>query len=87
MRGGMEAVYDNMVKATGFLMCAPARPAEAPCSQRVVERSDRDHPRSHRLLTNRMSTRRKGPGTCGLTTRGGRQARRSSIAGLLKNAA
>jgi len=27
MRGGMEAVYDDMVKATGFLMFAPARPA------------------------------------------------------------
>lgn len=27
MRGGMEAVYDDMVKATGFLRFAPARPA------------------------------------------------------------
>ena len=27
MRGGMEAVYDDMVKATGFLAFAPARPA------------------------------------------------------------
>jgi hypothetical protein len=27
MRGGMEAVYDDMVKATGFLASAPARPA------------------------------------------------------------
>ena len=27
MRGGMEAVYNNMVKATGFLMFAPATPA------------------------------------------------------------
>src|SRR5216110_3340568 len=27
MRGGMEAVYDDMVKATGFLTFAPARPA------------------------------------------------------------
>ena len=27
MRGGMEAVYDDMVKATGFLKFAPIRPA------------------------------------------------------------
>jgi len=27
MRGGMEAVYDDMVKATGFLAFAPAAPA------------------------------------------------------------
>src|SRR4051812_47319514 len=27
MRGGMEAVYDDMVKATGFLRFAPIRPA------------------------------------------------------------
>jgi hypothetical protein len=27
MRGGMEAVYDDMVQATGFLKFAPARPA------------------------------------------------------------
>ena len=27
MRGGMEAVYDDMVKSTGFLAFAPARPA------------------------------------------------------------
>jgi hypothetical protein len=27
MRGGMEAVYDDMVKSTGFLSFAPARPA------------------------------------------------------------
>jgi hypothetical protein len=27
MRGGMEAVYDDMVEATGFLKFAPARPA------------------------------------------------------------
>jgi len=27
MRGGMEAVYDNMVQATGFLKFAPVRPA------------------------------------------------------------
>src|ERR1700736_4452264 len=27
MRGGMEAVYDDMVKATGFLRFAPVRPA------------------------------------------------------------
>jgi hypothetical protein len=27
MRGGMEAVYDDMVKATGFLAFAPASPA------------------------------------------------------------
>ena len=27
MRGGMEAVYDDMVKDTGFLAFAPARPA------------------------------------------------------------
>jgi hypothetical protein len=27
MRGGMEAVYDDMVKATGFLTFAPIRPA------------------------------------------------------------
>jgi hypothetical protein len=27
MRGGMEVVYDDMVKATGFLAFAPARPA------------------------------------------------------------
>jgi hypothetical protein len=30
MRGGMEAVYDDMVKATGFLAFAPARPARGP---------------------------------------------------------
>jgi hypothetical protein len=30
MRGGMEAVYDDMVKATGFLTFAPARPARGP---------------------------------------------------------
>ena len=27
MQGGMEAVYDDMVKSTGFLAFAPARPA------------------------------------------------------------
>jgi hypothetical protein len=27
MRGGMEAVYDDMVKATGFLTFAPVQPA------------------------------------------------------------
>jgi fumigallin biosynthesis monooxygenase-like protein len=27
MRGGMEAVYDDMVEATGFLSFAPVRPA------------------------------------------------------------
>jgi hypothetical protein len=27
MRGGMEAVYDDMVKATGFLKFAPVQPA------------------------------------------------------------
>ena len=27
MRGGMEAVYDDMVKDTGFLCFAPAQPA------------------------------------------------------------
>lgn len=27
MRGGMEAVYDDMVQATGFLTFAPAQPA------------------------------------------------------------
>jgi len=27
MRGGMEAVYDDMVEATGFLKFAPVRPA------------------------------------------------------------
>jgi len=27
MRGGMEAVYDNMVRDTGFLRFAPAVPA------------------------------------------------------------
>ena len=27
MQGGMEAVYDDMVKSTGFLSFAPARPA------------------------------------------------------------
>jgi hypothetical protein len=27
MRGGMEAVYDDMVKATGFMTFAPLRPA------------------------------------------------------------
>src|SRR3954467_8194243 len=27
MRGGMEAIYDDMVKATGFLAFAPASPA------------------------------------------------------------
>ena len=27
MRGGMEAVYDDMVKGTGFLAFAPASPA------------------------------------------------------------
>jgi hypothetical protein len=27
MRGGMEAVYDDMVKTTGFLAFAPAQPA------------------------------------------------------------
>lgn len=30
MRGGMEAVYDDMVKSTGFLRFAPARPAQGP---------------------------------------------------------
>jgi hypothetical protein len=30
MRGGMEAVYDDMVKATSFLKFAPARPAQGP---------------------------------------------------------
>jgi len=30
MRGGMEAVYDDMVAATGFLQFAPARPAQGP---------------------------------------------------------
>jgi hypothetical protein len=28
MRGGMEAVYDDMVQETGFLKFAPARPAQ-----------------------------------------------------------
>jgi hypothetical protein len=27
MRGGMEAVYDGMVQATGFLTFAPVQPA------------------------------------------------------------
>ena len=27
MRGGMEAIYDDMAQATGFLKFAPARPA------------------------------------------------------------
>ena len=27
MRGGMEAVYDDMVKDTGFLTFAPVQPA------------------------------------------------------------
>jgi hypothetical protein len=27
MRGGMEAVYDDMVQATGFLKFAPVQPA------------------------------------------------------------
>jgi hypothetical protein len=27
MRGGMEAVYDNLVRDTGFLLFAPVRPA------------------------------------------------------------
>jgi hypothetical protein len=27
MRGGMEAVYDDMVEATGFLKFAPVKPA------------------------------------------------------------
>jgi len=27
MRGGMEAVYDDMVEATGFLKFAPVQPA------------------------------------------------------------
>jgi hypothetical protein len=27
MRGGMEAVYDDMVAATGFLKFAPVQPA------------------------------------------------------------
>ncbi len=30
MRGGMEAVYDDMVKATGFLAFAPVKPARGP---------------------------------------------------------
>lgn len=30
MRGGMEAVYDDMVKATGFLAFAPVRSARGP---------------------------------------------------------
>jgi hypothetical protein len=30
MRGGMEAVYDDMVEATGFLKFAPVRPARGP---------------------------------------------------------
>src|SRR5437879_3584707 len=30
MRGGMEAVYDDMVKAIGFLKFAPAQPARGP---------------------------------------------------------
>jgi Domain of unknown function (DUF4188) len=30
MRGGMEAVYDDMVQATGFLRFAPAVPARGP---------------------------------------------------------
>lgn len=30
MRGGMEAVYDDMVKATGFLSFAPVQPARGP---------------------------------------------------------
>ena len=30
MRGGMEAVYDDMVAATGFLAFAPATPARGP---------------------------------------------------------
>ncbi len=30
MQGGMEAVYDDMVKATGFLKFAPAQPARGP---------------------------------------------------------
>jgi hypothetical protein len=30
MRGGMEAVYDDMVQATGFLKFAPVQPARGP---------------------------------------------------------
>ncbi|PYM08268.1 MAG: DUF4188 domain-containing protein [Candidatus Rokuibacteriota bacterium] len=30
MRGGMEAVYDDMVRDTGFLKFAPQRPARGP---------------------------------------------------------
>ena len=30
MRGGMEAVYDDMVRDTGFLRFAPQRPARGP---------------------------------------------------------
>ena len=30
MRGGMEAVYDDMVATTGFLAFAPAKPARGP---------------------------------------------------------
>jgi hypothetical protein len=30
MRGGMEAVYDDMVQDTGFLRFAPQRPARGP---------------------------------------------------------
>jgi hypothetical protein len=30
MRGGMEAVYDDMVRETGFLRFAPQRPARGP---------------------------------------------------------
>ena len=30
MRGGMEAVYDDVVKATGFLKFAPGKPARGP---------------------------------------------------------
>jgi hypothetical protein len=30
MRGGMEAVYDDLVKATGFLKFAPTLPARGP---------------------------------------------------------
>jgi hypothetical protein len=41
MRGGMEAVYDDMVRDTGFLRFAPQRPARGPMF------SARDRSRTH----------------------------------------